>query len=149
MKKNNGYKFDVATKTLTVNYKFAAAMNNFDSDEYNIYKRYATDFPMLKVVVKSGREQKKARYNKRFTYENMEKYINTFANSEELLTMFETVKTKSAPLASPYKYVCDWFKAQFPDYKEIPTFEKNDTVVTLIPEPKEENYKQREKKEAA
>ena len=79
----------------------------------------------------------------------MKKYISTFANSEELMQMFETVKTKSAPLASPYKYVCDWFKAQFPDYKEIPTFEKNNIVIPLVSEPNTDNYRQKEQKEAA
>ena len=145
----NGYKIDFAKNTITVNYKFAAAINKYGSEAYNIYKDIMKDFPQLRLVVKSGRKQTTPRYNKRFTYKNMEKYISTFANSKELLIMFETVKTKSAPLASPYKYVCDWFKAQFPNYKETPTFEKNDIVVSLIPEPKEENYKQKENKDAA
>ena len=104
---------------------------------------------MLQVVVKSGRQQKIPRYNKRLTYENMEKYINTFDNSQELMERFNIVKEKSAPLASPYKYVCDWFKAQFPDYKEIPNFEKNNKIIPLVPEPKEDEYKQKEDKPAA
>ena len=145
----NGYKIDFAKNTITVTYKFAAAMNEYGSTEYRIYKGLKRDFPYFATVVESGRKQTAPRYNKRFTYKNMEKYISTFANSKELLIMFETVKTKSAPLASPYKYVCDWFKAQFPNYKETPTFEKNDIVVSLIPEPKEENYKQKENKDAA
>ena len=50
----------------------------------------------------------------------MESYIKTYNNSAELLTIFETVKNKSKPLASPYAYVRDWFQAQFPDYKIDP-----------------------------
>ena len=145
----NGYKIDFAKNTITVNYKFATAINKYGSEAYNIYKDIMKDFPQLRLVVKSGRKQTTPRYNKRFTYSNMEKYISTFANSEELLQMFETVKTKSALLASPYKYVCDWFKAQFPDYKEIPTFEKNNIVVSLVAEPNIDKYKQKENKEAA
>ena len=143
----NGYKIDFEKNTITVNYKFATAMNKYGSEAYNIYKDIMKDFPKLRLITKSGREQKTPRYNKRLTYENMEKYISTFANSEELLIMFETVKIKSAPLASPYKYVCDWFKAQFPDYKEIPTFEKNNIVVSPVSEPNANNYKQKEQKE--
>lgn len=139
MKKNNGYKFDVATKTLTVNYKFAAAMNNFDSEEYNIYKRYTIDFPMLKVVVKSGREQKKARYNKRFTYDNMRKYISTLHNANKLLNDFEIVIQQSAPEKSPYKYVCNWFKQTFPNYKDTPIFENKETATSVRGINKEEN----------
>ncbi|MCH5210869.1 MAG: hypothetical protein J1F01_07890 [Oscillospiraceae bacterium] len=144
----NGYKIDFKNNTITVNYKFAAAMNEYGSAEYKIYRKIMRDFPRLELVIKSGRKQTTPRYNKRFTYENMEKYISTFANSEELQIMFKTVKRKSALLASPYKYVCDWFKAQFPDYEETPTFEKNDIVVSLIPEPKEEDYKRKEEKAA-
>lgn len=148
-KKTNGYKIDFASNTIIMNYKFAAAAKTVGTFEYYTYRSLMRDFPAMKTIVKSGREQKQPRYNKRFTYSNMEKYISTFANSEELLQMFETVKTKSAPLASPYKYVCDWFKAQFPDYKEIPTFEKNNIVVSLVAEPNIDKYKQKENKEAA
>ena len=145
----NGYKIDLEKNTITLNKKFATAMNEYGSTEYRIYKGLKRDFPYFATVVESGRKQKTARYNKRFTYENMEKHISTYANSEELMQMFETVKTKSAPLASPYKYVCDWFKAQFPDYKEIPTFEKNNIVIPLVSEPNTDNYRQKEQKEAA
>lgn len=145
----NGYKIDFKNKIIILNKKFAASINQYGSAEYRIYKGLMRDFPHFETVVESGRQQKTPRYNKRFTYENMEKHISTYANSEELLQIFETVKTKSAPLASPYKYVCDWFKAQFPNYKEIPTFEKNNIVIPLVSEPNTDNYKQKEQKEAA
>ena len=145
----NGYKIDFKNNTITVNYKFAAAMNEYGSKEYKIYRQIMRDFPQLELVIQSGRQQKKPRYNKRLTYENMEKYINTYENSVELMERFNSVREKSAPLASPYKYVCDWFKAQFPDYDKIPNFEKNNKVIPLAPEPKAEEYKQKEDKEAA
>ena len=136
MKKNNGYKINFADNTITVNYKFAAAMNNTDSEEYKKYKEIMTDFPQFQLIVKSGRVQTKPRYNKRFTYANMEKYICTFDNAEELEQRFKLVQEKSKILASPYKYVCDWFKAQFPDYKEIPdTLAKRErTIASAAPD---------------
>ena len=143
--KIKGYKFDFARKTFTVNYKFEAAMNDFDSDEYDIYKRYATEFPMLKVVVKSGRQQKKPRYNKRLTYKNMRTYISVFDNSTELLNQFEKVIKESKPSPSPYKYVCDWFKKTFPNYKETPIFEQKEAVS----EPTEKIQEQKEIEPAA
>jgi hypothetical protein len=73
----------------------------------------------------------------------MERHIRAYENAEELLEVFETVKTMSAPLASPYKYVADWFKAQFPKYNEAPILK--DGVLTVVPKepPKITEYKQK------
>lgn len=146
----NGYKIDFAKNTITVNYKFAAAINEYGSDEYNIYKDIMKDFPQLRLVVKSGRKQTTPRYNKRFTYENMEKYIvATCANSDEVLQQFEIVKSKKDIIANPYKYVCDWFKMQFPDYKDVSEAAQIKKVVSIQAEPNSDKYKQKAQKEAA
>ena len=73
----------------------------------------------------------------------MEKHIRVYENAEELLDVFDTVKAASVALASPYKYVCDWFKAQFPDYKNAVAF--NDGKLTVIPQkaPDTKEYKQK------
>lgn len=141
--KINGYKIDFITETLILNYKFAEAAEKYGSPEYKLLQSIKKDFPNITVVVKSGREQKTARYNKNLKYENMEKYIRCFDNSEILLKRFETVKKMSATLKSPYKYVCDWFVAQFPEYKEIPEFEDNLTVVKFVPYPDKNNYQEK------
>lgn len=146
----NGYKIDFAKNTITVNYKFAAAINEYGSEAYNIYKDIMKDFPQLRLVVKSGRKQTTPRYNKRFTYENMKKYIvATCANADEVLQQFEIVKSKKDIIANPYKYVCDWFKLQFPDYKEVSEAAQIKKVVSIQAEPNSDKYKQKEKKEAA
>lgn len=146
----NGYKIDFVKNTITVNYKFAAAINKYGSEAYNIYKDIMKDFPQLKLVVKSGRKQTTPRYNKRFTYENMEKYIvATCNNADEVLEQFEIVKSKRKIIANPYKYVCDWFKLQFPDYKEVSEAAKIKKVVSVQAAPNSEIYKQKEQKEAA
>ena len=36
---------------------------------------------------------------------------------DDLLSEFETVKAQSKAATSPYKYVCDWFINQFPNYR--------------------------------
>ncbi|MCH5212278.1 MAG: hypothetical protein J1G06_04625 [Oscillospiraceae bacterium] len=145
----NGYKIDFEKNTITVNYKFAAAMKEYGSPEYIVYRQIMHDFPQLELVIKSGRQQKTPRYNKNVKYENMEKYISTFDNSEELMERFNIVKSKSVIFASPYKYVCDWFKAQFPDYKEIPNFDNKGIILKIEPAPKAEDYKQKEEEPAA
>ena len=112
-----GYKLDFATNTLTVNYKFHRAMSDFGSPEYLRYKEILNDFPQLRVIVKAGRTITTTRPTKRLTYENMEQYIKATGSATALLDEFATVKAQSKASVSPYKYVCDWFTAQFPNYK--------------------------------
>lgn len=126
----NGYKINFATNTITMNYKFAAATEQYGTNEYNLIKGILADFPTMKRIVKAGREITTPRPYKRLTYANMGKYISAFANSDELLEIFETVKTLSAPLKSPYKYVRTWFELQFPEYKNIPDL-KNGVLVAF------------------
>lgn len=141
--KVTGYKLDFATGTLTINYKFAKALNDYGSPEYLRYKAILADFPDLKVIRKAGRTVTSTRPNKRLTYENMESHIRAYENAGSLIDTFETVKTLSAPLASPYKYVSDWFKAQFPDYNKAPVFKDSKLAVLPVPAPDTKEYKQK------
>ena len=137
-----GYKIDFVKNTLTLNYKFAdAAFNDYGSPEYVRMKAILADFPQLKVIVEAGRKITTTRETKRLTYKNMETYMEQFDNAEELKAMFEKVQLMSKPLASPYKYVQDWFKAQFPNYKECPTPGKVNHKVSVVDAPDTSNYK--------
>ena len=137
-----GYKIDFVKNTLTLNYKFAdAAFNDYGSPEYVRMKAILADFPQLKVIVEAGRKITTTRKTKRLTYDNMRTYIGQFDNAEELEAMFDKVQLMSKPLASPYKYVHDWFKAQFPNYKECPTPGKVDQKVDVVDAPDTNDYK--------
>lgn len=118
----NGYKIVFATNTVVMNYKFAAAAAEYGTKEYKIMKGIRRDFPGMNEIIVSGREQKSPRTNTRLTYGNMKKYISTHENADQLLKVFETVRAASLASKSPYKYVSDWFKAQFPNYNDIPNF---------------------------
>lgn len=139
-----GYKLDFATNTLTINYKFHKALSDYGSPEYNRYHAIMTDFPNLTVVVKAGREITTTRPTKRLTYTNMETYMSCFENAEALLDRFIIVQKRSKALASPYKYVRDWFQAQFPDYKESATFEEIKPAVPVTPIPDTASYKRKD-----
>ena len=139
----NGYKIVFATNTVVMNYKFAAAAAEYDTTEYNIMKAIRADFPGMAEVIVSGREQKSPRHNARLTYENMKKYISAHENADELLEVFETVQTASMASKSPYKYVCDWFKAQFPNYKKSVVFKDGSLTVAPIAAPRVIEYKQK------
>ena len=143
-----GYKINFAANTLTLNYKFAdAAFNDYGSPEYERMKAILADFPQLKVVVEAGRKITTTRETKRLTYKNMEAYMEQFDNSEELLTMFSKVKKMSKAVASPYKYVSDWFEAQFPDFRDCPNLEE-DTEVDVVDTPDTSGYRKKGSKVA-
>ena len=146
-KKNNvkfkGYKLDFAKKTMTVNKKFAAAMNDITSPEFKYYKKVMKECPQLELIVKAGRTYTKPRKNTRFSYKNMERYISTFDNADELLERFMLVQVKSKVLKSPYKYVGDWFKAQFPNYEKTPDIVTAKERVIVKAAPDTNNYEQK------
>ena len=140
-----GYKILFNDNMVIMNYKFAAAAAKYGTKENKLMKDIRTDFPGMAEVTVSGRDKKTPHPNTRLTYENMEIHINAYENANDLLEVFETVKALSKVCASPYKYVCDWFEAQFPDYKSVPIFQDNKLTVRPIPAPSVIEYKQKMK----
>ena len=138
-----GYKILFNENRVIMNQKFAAAAAKYGTKENRLLKDIRTDFPGMKEVIVSGRECDKAKPNHRLTYENMEKHIRVYENAEELLEVFETVKAASVALASPYKYVADWFKAQFPNYKNAVVFNDGKLTVAPVKKPDIIQYKQK------
>ena len=139
----NGYKVLFATNTVVMSYKFSAAAAEYGTKEYKIMKGIRRDFPGMAEIVVSGREKKTPHPNTRLTYENMEIHINAYENANDLLEVFETVKALSKVCASPYKYVHDWFVAQFPNYKSTPIFQDNKMTVIPVPAPPVKEYQKK------
>ena len=140
-----GYKILFNENTVIMNYKFAAAAAKYGTKENNLMKSIRTDFPGMAEVIISGRECDKAKPNSRLSYANMAKHIAAYDNSSELLDVFKTVKALSKPLASPYKFVADWFVAQFPDYNKAPAFKDGKLTVLPIKTPDITEYKIKKK----
>lgn len=148
------YKIDFVNNTLTMSKSFEDALNNPASEEYKLWKQLRADFPGLTIIRKTRRALKKARPTKNLTYKHMEQYMNVFQNADELLAQFKVVKECSKQQPSPYKFVLDWFKKQFPKYKELPDFGNNATKVIDLAafqkkqEEKKAQAEQLEKKDA-
>lgn len=140
----NGYKIDYEANTFTMNYKFAAAASEIGSKEYYLRKTIEVDYPQMKVIVESGREQKSPKKNKGLNYKNMKAHIGVYVNSDELMEMFDKAVELSKTSKSPYKYVCDWFKMQFPNY-DNPNAIKEDLYLKPIL-PKEDTKKEKKEK---
>ncbi len=136
-----GYKIDYSGNVIYMNYKFAKKAQDYGSPEYRLLQNLKADFPMMSTVVRAGRKIDTTNIKKRFTYENMSEHIKAYSNADELLERFELAKSLSKPLASPYKYVCDWFTSQFPDYRDV-NRSVNDafTDIDLIDLPDINNY---------
>ena len=138
-----GYKILFDTNTVIMNYKFAAAAAKYGTKENRIIRNIRHDFPGMTELVVAGRVQTTAKANHRLTYENMEKHIRVYDNADELLEVFKTVKAASVTVASPYKYVADWFKAQFPDYRTAPMLKDGHLAVVPVNTPEIKEYKQK------
>ena len=121
----NTYKIDFVNNTLTMSKAFEEALNNPASEEYKLFLQLRADFPSLTIIRKTRRAPKKVRPTKNLTYKHMEQYMSVFQNADELLAQFKVVKECSQQQPSPYKFVLDWFKKQFPKYKELPDFGNN------------------------
>jgi len=149
MTKNNstvkGYKINFTNNTITMNYKFYKNAQDITSKEYQLLKAIKEDFPAITLVVEAGRKVTTTQKNKRLTYENMLRHMNSYKNADELVEMFEIVKELSMPLASPYKYVCDWFNTQFPNYKNcMLSLEATGNMLPVASAPNLANYAKKE-----
>lgn len=147
--KVSGYKIDFTTNTLIVNYKFYAASQQYGTPENKLVKNIQADFPNLTIAVEKGRNPKKAHSRKRLSYKNMELYIETLDNADTLKKVFDTVKAESKVQPSPYKYVVDWFQAQFKDYNKAPIFEDDKLTTQKAKEKKDNIYSIKREKSAS
>ena len=145
-----GYKINYTSNTVYVNHKFyAEAQRDFFSAEAEVLRKIKEAFPSMKIVEKAGRKITTPRPTKRLTYENMEKHIKAYDNADELLAHFETVKALSVVVKSPYKYVRDWFEAQFPNYNDPTSAIENTLTIDPVVAPAIEKYKAKEEKKAS
>ena len=136
-----GYKILFSENTVIMNHKFAAAAGKYGTKEYKLMMDIRHDFPGMKEVEVSGRVQTTAKTNHRLTYDNMKKYIEVQENAETLKEVFESVKALSKTAPSPYKYVSDWFKEQFPNYKDTLVYDNGNLTVAPEKEREKPNYK--------
>ena len=132
MKKNVGFKIDLANNTLTLNYKYNRLANQYGSDEYNKVRDILAENPGMRIVVESGHKAKTPHHSRRLTYANMERYILVQDNADELMTTFTLVKEESKKEKSPYAHVRSWFFTQFEDCHDLRVFiaEEDGTTTT-------------------
>lgn len=109
---SSGYYFDWQSHTLYMTYRFSVKANNIGGDEYNIYDKFSTRFPSMKVVIEAPTKRK----TDYIPYNKMILYISYQENAEKHLAKFKEVRAESAAFQNPYKHVYDWFTSTFMDY---------------------------------
>lgn len=96
----------------------------FGTEEFKLWREYLTYFPNAKMQTKSIKQNENQKRRRNKTFENMETFINTRQDAENLLKEFEAVKQRSKIQKSPYQYVLDWFEAKFEGYDDLASFMK-------------------------
>lgn len=108
--------------TVEVTNAFYKQAHIFGTDEYKLWKEVLKDVPDATMKKKTIAKKADKKTYKNLTYANMEKYIRTQSNSEELLEKLRIEKERADIQTSPYRAVLAWFLKEFPDYdsyKEI------------------------------
>ena len=95
----------------------------FGTAENIAWREFVKVYPNAKMEIWTVKKNTQSdKYCKNLTYKNMREHIETFEKDKEekkLMEEFETILIRSKVQVTPYKYVVNWFKATFPNYKEI------------------------------
>jgi len=113
---------DHENKKIRLPKAFAKASGKYGSEEYKLLMKMKKDVPNYELIVETTRKQPRDNY-KGLTYDYMERYIKTKANSEELMeeyfelrgigTGYDEIIRKAS-----YVQVKKWFLAKFPEINE-------------------------------
>lgn len=121
--KMESYKFDITKQTLTLSASFAAAMNNPESEEYALVRRFKRDFPRIVIVRKTHKSPAKPNKHSGLSYERMERFMSALPDGVDYLEAYFDLRDKAeAMCASPYAVVSAWFMRQFPKFRTNPLF---------------------------
>ena len=128
------YKFDAASKTLTITAAYAQKLNDMDSEEFKHYNSMMQAIPGLVVVnrshcspskctSKSTGEKFKCNQFKNLTYPNMERFMDALPHGNVYRKEYDFLKDYASRIqTNGYKLVRMWFVAQFPEFRKNPLF---------------------------
>lgn len=125
MKKTTSAIRYIDDSTAQVTKAFMKQASIFGTDEFKLWREYKKEFPNAKMVTKSIKKNPNQKTRRNKTFENMETFINTQPDAENLLKEFVAVKQRSKIQKSPYQYVLEWFEAKFEGYDDLDTFMKD------------------------
>ena len=112
----------VDENTARVTKAFMKRANIFGTDEFKLWREYKVAFPNAKMITKSIKKNSEKKTTRNMTYENMEEFLRTLSNGEELCKELEIIKKRSLVQKSPYHYVLDWFSETVEGYDDFKKF---------------------------
>lgn len=112
----------VDENTARVTKAFMKKANIFGTDEFARWREYKAIFPKAKMITKSIKKNPEKKTTRNMTYENMEEFLRTLSNGEELCKELEIIKKRSLVQKCPYHYVLDWFSEAVEGYDDFKKF---------------------------
>lgn len=118
MNKQQEYKIDFQSKTITLNKKFAKAAGVLSSKEYRVVKKLRADYPDYAIELKEITKKEGKKSYAKLTYDVMRNYIRmveseTTDNLRNLNTLIEAYKGSGC-----YPKIKKWFLDKYPDYPD-------------------------------
>ena len=124
-------KIDFVKNTFTITKEFEDKMQDFTSQEYQIYKKVIEEIPGIKVLrrthktptkyINKDNETFRCNQFKNLTFERMEKFISALSHSNEYMSEYNFLKDYAGVIQiNKYTLVRKWFIAQFPEFRKNP-----------------------------
>lgn len=112
----------VDDNTARVPKAFMKKANIFGTDEFMRWREYKKIYPHAKMITKNIKKNPDKKTTRNMTYENMEEFLRTLSNGDELCKELEIIKKRSRVQKSPYHYVLDWFSEKVEGYDDFKKF---------------------------
>ena len=125
------YKIDFVKNTFTITKEFEDNMQDFTSQEYQIYKKVIEEIPGIKVLRRTHKtptkyttkdnETFRCNQFKNLKFERMEKFMSALSRSDEYMAEYNFLKDYAGVIQiNKYTIVRKWFVAQFPEFRKNP-----------------------------
>ena len=119
------YFIDFTKNVIIITRKFRDAASNMENEEYKIMLKLKEHNMPIEVQSAPVRKKKPAT----LSYSKMLKHISCLADAEAYTAKFNAVREASRGEVNPYRYVLQWYEAQFPNHASIPEFDEELRVI--------------------
>ena len=126
--KTNAITFNNDFTTAYVTPAFMKKARVYGTPEYKMLTEFRKENEGMPIAVRKARTSSVS-----LSYENMEAYIQSKPNADELMVEYKRVRAESVVKQNRHQHVVKWFKAVFPNYKESEVLQKEENETTIIP----------------
>lgn len=128
MKRNHTYEIDLINKTVVVSKVFMEKATQYGSKEFKLLDNFQK---MGLRIIHQTRTKKAAKpeEEKLLTYKMMRDYLAMLDDADDMLAMFDTLRTGYKSDAKRLEKMNEWFRAECPRYGSVPEFDDNYHIV--------------------